>query len=316
MRLVPILFPCDLGVTERGEYGTGGERSAPDLLLDVLEEEGARLARPRMISFPYPDASADPDDPLKLDHYVTQAVRALAEVVESVNGDGDFPLILGGDHLAMCGHVLGHSVRHKEGIGLAVLADAYLDLATPAPPVYDDAKKKSDPEVTQDGNAGHMVLSAALRMIPEQYELGAAMKDSAVQASQTSVLGVRAPRYKQLDVNEKKAGIEVWPLDRLEFDGESAYWASLSRHLAKGPIVLSIDVTGLDPHLMTAVRHPVPDGLDWKFLKRTLEQCVTHVDRILGLDLCQVDPTKDDVHQSAISRLVETIVPFLKRITR
>jgi arginase family enzyme len=105
-------------------------------------------------------------------------------------------------------------------------------------------------------------------------------------------------------------------MERIEFDGESAYRSVLTQHLSKGPIVLSVDVSGLDPDLMTAVRSPVPDGLDWTFLKRTLEQCLPHVDRILGLDICELDPTRDDAHQGALIRFAETVAPFLRKLGR
>lgn len=317
MRLVPVLFPCDLGWTERGTYAQSGVRGAPDLLLDLFEGEGVRMARPVSVKIEFPTDPDPADAPLKLDGWVAKAVTALAEVVSSINGAGDFPVILGGDHTAMCGHVLGHALRHEQGIGLAVLADAHLDLAMPATPVYDDVDKlRKDASVTGDGNAHRMVLSAALRMLPKTTQLGAVMAKSSVVEKQTSVLGVRGFEWAQVKANERRSGIEVWRMERVELDGEAAYRSLLNRHLEAGPIALSIDVNGLDPHLMTAVRGAVSDGIDWSFLKRTLEQCVPHVDRLLGLDICHVDPRLDDVHQSATQRLVETIAPFLHKLTR
>jgi arginase family enzyme len=67
---------------------------------------------------------------------------------------------------------------------------------------------------------------------------------------------------------------------------------------------------------MPAVRTAFPDGLDWSFLKRSLEQCVPHVDRILGLDICGLDPSRDDAYKSAASRLAETLAPFLQKLRR
>lgn len=322
MRIVPVLFPCDLGRSVAGQYEVGGEHGAPDLVLDMLEGEGIRLARPITVPVEAP-AEPDPADaPLKFDAQVTKAVLSLAEVVENVNADANFPLILGADQTALLGHVLGQSRRHREGIGLAVLADAYTDLATPAPPVGpeigpDERKRlRTDPEVTKSGNVHRMVMSACLKMLPTDTQLGAAMQDSAVTKTQTSTVGVRAPEWAQIRANEKKAGIEVWRMERLEFDGESAYRSMLTRHLSAGPIVLSLDATGLDPHMMTAVRRPIPDGLDWSFLKRTFEQCLPHVDRILGLDISELDPTQDDAHQGGLTRFAETVAPFLKRLGR
>lgn len=316
MRIVPVLFPCDLGSTAKGVYTSTGERDAPDLILDMMEGEGVRLARPAMVPVPPPVDVVDAEDaPLKLDTYIAAAVRALAEVVEGVNNDGDFPIILGGDHLAMCGQILAAGQRDG-GIGLAVLADAQLDLATPAPPAFDDKTKLKDAAYTWDGDADRMVLAAALRMFDDSTEFGRTMASSALNAKQTSVMGVRAPSCAQVKKNERAANIDVWTMERFELDGEASYRSSLSRHLEMGPIVLSIDVSGLDPHLMTAVRRPVSDGIDWAFLKRSLDQCAPHVDRLLGLDISQIDPSLDDVHHSATQRLVETLAPFFRRLRR
>jgi arginase family enzyme len=317
MKLVPVLFPSDLGRSDRGRYVEGGERGAPDRLLDMLESEGVRLARPVTVPVQFPEAPDPEDAPLKFDAWLTRAVLALADAVEAINAEADFPLILGGDHTTLLGHVLGHSRRHRDGLGLAVLADAYTDLATPAVPVHDDRPRlNKDAEATKSGNAHRMVLSGALRMIPDTFELGRAMQASTVLAAQTSVVGVRAPTWAQIRANERKAGVDVWRMERLELDGEAAYRSMLTRQLARGPIVLSIDVGGLDPDLMVAVRNPRPDGLDWSFLKRSLEQCLPHIDRVAGLDIAELDPTRDDAHQVSLVRFAETLAPFLKRIAR
>ena len=147
------------------------------------------------------------------------------------------------------------------------------------------------------------------------FAVGALMRSSSVLARQTSVVGVRAPGTAQIAANEKRAKIEVWRMERLELDGEAEYRSLLERHLSTGPILASIDVGGLDPDLMTAVREPHLDGLDWAFLKRSLEQCLPHVDRLLGLDIVGLDPSRDDAHKGAMSRFAETVAPFLRRLT-
>jgi arginase family enzyme len=317
MRIVPVLFPSDLGYSDRGRWVEGGERGAPDLLLDVLEGEGVRFAPPIAVPVPEPDDEAPEDAPLKFDAALADAATALADAVEGVNADANFPLVLGGDSLAMMGHVAGHSRRHSGGIGLAVLADAQLDLEVPAPPAWGDrAVLRKDPSRTRTGNAARMALAGALGAIPDDYALGRALAGTAVRADRTSVAGVRVAPTAQVRAMEKKHRIESWPMERIELDGEAGYRSVLTQHLSRGPIVLSIDVGGLDPALMTAVREPAPDGLDWSFLKRTLEQCLPHVDRILGLDICELDPTRDDAHQGALNRFAETLAPFLRRLGR
>lgn len=300
MRVVPILYPSDLGVTESGRHRPTGERSAPDILLDLLAGEGARLARPIAVAVPVP-AAAEPSDLVWFEAALVQAARELAAVVERVNAEGDFPLVLGGDHTALLGHVLGHSRRHAEGIALAVLADARLDL-------------ELAPEGPHD--AAGLVLSGALGLLPGPGPLAALMKESSVRAALCSVAGVRAAPPSSARPHLRSSPLAVWTMERLELDGESAYRSELNRHLSSGPIALSIDARGLDPDLMTAVRDPVPDGLDWSFLKRSLEQCLPHRGRLLGLDLCHVDPTRDHAGQTSLSRLSEVLGPFLRQLQK
>lgn len=315
MRIVPVLFPCDLGRSKAGEYQSGGTRGAPDLMLDMLEGEGVRFASPKWLSVDGPSASEAAESPFKFDAAIAKALALGAAAIADVNADGNFPVVLGGDQLSMCAQVLAAG-EVDGGTGLAVLADAHLDLATPGIPAFDDATALKDPERSWDGDAERMALSIALRMLPEDTEVGALMKKSSLKAAQCSVMAVRGPENAQIKANEKKSGIEVWRMERLEFDGEPAYRSLLTRHLEMGPIALSIDASGLDPHLMKAVQRSVRDGIDWAFLKRSLEQCVRHVDRLLGLDICGIDPTLDDVNHPSMNRLIETIAPFLRRVTR
>lgn len=317
MRIVPILYPSDLGRSDKGTYVLGGSRGAPDVILDGLEGEGLRLNRPIAVPVEVPSGPDPKGAPLKFDAAIANATRALAEVVEKVNSEGNFPLILGGDHTTVLGHLMGHSVRHKAGIGLAVLADAYLDFERPAPPVFEDkARLRTDAEVTSTGDAERMVLAAALKKFPEGSELAKLMQGCALNEEQTSVIGVRSPRSAQVKALEKHTKMQVWDMERLEFDGEGAYRSMLTRHLSMGPIVLSLDATGLDPDMMTASRNAPPDGLEWSFMKRSLEQCLPHVDRILGLDISAVDHTADSAHQRGLTRFTDVLIPFLKRLTR
>lgn len=299
MRVVPVLYPSDLGVTESGRHRPTGERSAPDIMLDVLAGEGARLARPIPVTVPTP--TEESSGYVRFEAELVQAARDLADIVERVNAEGDFPLVLGGDHTALFGHVLGHSRRHGEGIGLAVLADARLDLDL-------------SPEGSHD--AADLALSGALGLLPGEGPLASLMRDSSVRPALTSVTGVRAPASASARSYLRASPLGLWTMERLELDGESAYRSALNQHLVSGPIVLSIDARGLDPDLMTAVRDPVPDGLDWSFLKRSLEQCLPHRGRLLGLDLCHVDPTRDHAGQTSLSRLAEVLAPFLRQLQK
>ena len=199
-----------------------------------------------------------------------------------------------------------------------MLSEAQADLCYPGTPAYDEHAKRlaEDPSLTPTGDAHRMVLAGVLRQFPEGTALAHALQASALDASHTTVVGVRGRESAQIRKVEQATGIDIWRMERLELDGEQAYRSLLERHLVRGPIVLSVDVRGLDPHLMSAVNDPVSDGLDWSFLKRSLEQCLPHVDRILGLDICELDPLRDEAHSIAQVRFAETVGPFLRKISR
>lgn len=302
MRIVPVLFPSDLGRSREGIYEESGQRGAPDIMLDLLEGEGVRLSRPVSVPVGVPEGPRE-GDLISFDAELSRATTELANVVAEINAEANFPLVLGGDGTALLGHALGHSQRHPQGIGLALLADAYLDTEVP----QTEAAKAP-------GWGSHMALSGVLKKLPEETELGRVMKESSVQAKHLTVAGVRAASPKAIQAAEKQDKLDVWTMERLELDGESEYRSALTRDLSYGPILLSIDASGLDPDLMPAVGEPAPDGLDWSFLKRSLEQCLPHRDRILGLDICEVDPTREDAHQRGLLRLAETLAPFLRRL--
>lgn len=291
MRIVPLLFPTDLG--HDPDRGPTGLRGAPDTLLDYLEDHGVRFARP--IALEVPKAS---DAPARL-RATLQAAQKLAEAVASTNDAGDFPLVLGGDHTALLGHALGHALRHPEGFGLAVLADAQVDL---------------DPLDAEGAPVQTAVLGAILGRDPPGGALGAALSGVRVPSDWVTVAGVR--RGSDAGVAPRAAGLDVWTLERLELDGESAYRSTLERHLARGPIALSIDARGLDSHLLEAVNDPAGDGLDWPFLKRSLEQCLRHRDRLLGLDVCELDPGQGSPQSPGLDRFAETLASFLRKLAR
>jgi arginase len=249
------------------------------------------------LSVPVPTSAGEAPVPFDAEHVA--AAEALATAVVEVNDRGDFPLVLGGDHTAMLGHLLGHSRRHPRGFGLALLAEPQLDLCLP-----------------EEADIARCVLAGALGRFPEGSALADMLRAVAVSPAQTTVAGVRGEETKREVALEQTTGIDVWRMERIELDGEQAYRSVLERNLSRGPIALSIDARGIDPHLMAAVNDPVPDGLDWSFLKRSLEQCLPHVDRILGLDICELDPLRDEAHGLSQVRFAEAVAPFLRKITR
>jgi len=59
----------------------------------------------------------------------------------------------------------------------------------------------------------------------------------------------------------------------------------------KGPVYLTIDVDGLNPHDMPATGTPVPGGLNWNEINHLLDSLFSKAE-VIGADICELKPHK------------------------
>ncbi len=90
------------------------------------------------------------------------------------------------------------------------------------------------------------------------------------------------PYYDQ-DLRNRQAGGQTW----------QAICEDIVSQLPEN-VYISFDIDGLDPKLCPATGTPVPGGLDWHEVMLLLQMVVSSGRRIIGFDLSEVCPGKDD----------------------
>ena len=212
MRVVPVLFPCDLGHHYRGEYRTGGERGAlrrPPRY--VREVKGCGLARPARCPR---RCSARARVTLRRPSSSTRRSRARFRALAEVVADGQFGCGLSPWFWAVTTRrcvatFSGIRSVTTAGIGLAVLVPTRGSTSRlPAPPVYDDEArlKKGSRTVTRDGGASQMVARGRPDGWPtSRRRSGRTMKDER-RAGQADVGGRCSGPVLGADETARKEG--------------------------------------------------------------------------------------------------------------
>jgi arginase len=274
--------PVDLGAGRRGvDMGPSAIRYAG--LKENLSELGFAVRDLGNIAVPLAEQIEAPSEgePLRyLDALVT-INRLLAEQMIEIRKSGAFPLILGGDHSLAIGSVAGMAQGRRIGL---IWIDAHADFNTA--------------ETTPSGNIHGMSVAALTgRGHPALTHLwgeGPALRDTDV-----ALIGLRS-----IDPLEKEAlrasGIHVFTMHDIDRRGMAAVMqeaiAQVSAH-TEG-FYVSLDLDALDPREAPGVGTPVLGGLSFRETHLALE-LVADSERMLGLDLVEVNPILDQRNRTA-----------------
>src|SRR5215469_13722069 len=143
MRIRVIGVPMDLGADRRGvDIGASAIRYAG--LNDQLRRLGYSVNDIGNVVVPQPESQPIGDSHLKYLEPIVQVSEELAGAVSAALRDGEFPLILGGDHSIALGSITGVARVHRD-IGV-IWIDAHGDFNTH--------------ETTPSGNIHGMILGA------------------------------------------------------------------------------------------------------------------------------------------------------------
>jgi arginase len=147
------------------------------------------------------------------------------------------------------------------------------------------------PTTTGSGNVHGMPLAALLGNEPA--ELAAIGRSPSVQAEYTVLVGIR-----NLDEKEKSAirasGVHVFTIKDIDREGIAsvAERALEIATRATGGLHVSFDLDVCDPTFAPGVGTPVKGGLDYREA-HTLMELVADSNRLVALDLVEVNPTLD-----------------------
>ncbi|MFN7544785.1 MAG: arginase [Acidobacteriota bacterium] len=287
MRKVAIIgAPMDLGAGRRGvDMGPSAVRAAS--LHARLAALGYELEDLGNIDVVQPESiGAKPSSARFLPEIAASCAR-LARLVERAASNGQFPLVLGGDHSIAAGTIAGlarHYRKTKQQIGL-IWIDAHADMNTPA--------------TSPSGNVHGMPLAATLGMGPQEltHLLGYAPK---VRPGNTVLIGIR-------DVDELESaivtssGVHVFTMREVDELGMRTVMSRAIEYAGSGTlgIHLSFDMDSVDPDDAPGVGTPVRGGLTYREAHLAMEM-MSDSGLLRSLEVVEVNPILDTANRTAL----------------
>jgi arginase len=296
MRIRVIGVPMDLGADRRGvDIGASAIRYAG--LNDQLRRLGYSVNDIGNIVVPQPESQPIGDPHVKYLEPIVQVSEDLADAVTAALQDGEFPLVLGGDHSIALGSITGVARVHRD-IGV-IWVDAHGDFNTH--------------ETTPSGNIHGMILGA-LAGLGHPSLTGIGGWSPKINTRSIVIVGARDldPREQELLREHKIHVFTMTDIDQrgmsevIEQAVEVASQASHGFHL-------SLDMDSLDPREAPGVGTPVRGGLTYREAHLAME-VVAASGRMVSMDAVEVNPILD--RENATAQLaVELILSALgKRI--
>jgi len=280
-----IGVPMDLGADRRGvDMGPSAIRYAG--LADQLEAmdlpctDGGDLQVPRPEERD-PDAGEPEEGHAKFLPETREVCRDLAATVAATVADGEFPIVLGGDHSIAVGTAAGLAGANGAGI---VWFDAHGDFNTP--------------QTTPSGNIHGMSLAAILG---QGQFAGADWADVGVREENVALVGLR-----DLDDREREAvresAVAAYTMTDIDQRGVTAVVREAVAAATDGVEALhvSLDLDWLDPGEAPGVGTPVRGGVSYREAHAALELVHQQADEALAaLELVEVNPILDQHNRTA-----------------
>ncbi|MEF8783612.1 MAG: arginase [Haloarculaceae archaeon] len=280
-----IGVPMDLGADRRGvDMGPSAIRYAG--LADQLESigwsctDGGDIAVPRPEERD-PDASQPARGRAKFLGETRDVCRELATAVEGTVADGEFPLVLGGDHSIAVGTAAG--LTGDRDVGL-VWFDAHGDCNTP--------------ETTPSGNVHGMSLAAILG---KGQFADSGWADVGIREENVALVGLRA-----LDAGEREnlgeSAVSTYTMRDIDERGVAAVVRDAVDVATDGADALhvSLDLDWLDPDEAPGVGTPVRGGVSYREAHAALELLHQRAgDDLVALEVVEVNPILDQHNRTA-----------------
>lgn len=217
---------------------------------------------------------------------IAEVCSRLADRVEEILGQENFPVIVGGDHSVAIGTISGlarHWARRGRRVGV-LWVDAHADMNTP--------------ETTLSGNIHGMPLAILLGHGPAEL-IRLAGSDPALRAENVCIIGAR-----DLDIAERsfvqRTGVRVYTMSELDERGaaECVDEALVLACRGTAGVHLSFDLDGVDPQYAPGVGTPVEGGLTLREAFLICEKCASS-GKLLGVEMVEVNPVYDIGNQTA-----------------
>ena len=216
---------------------------------------------------------------------ISNACTKLADRVEKICTDGEFPLILGGDHSIALGSIAGISAfakKNKQKLGV-LYVDAHGDFNTA--------------ETSPTGNIHGQCLAASAGFgLPELTNLY--YEGTKVNPENICFVGVR-----DLDAGEKQlmkqAGVTVFTMSDIERQGFAAIVKQITVFFKTHADIIhvSFDMDVLDPMFAPGTGIPLPGGLTNREALLLMEEMAS-TGRVKSAEIVEVNPILDVRNQT------------------
>lgn len=282
MRIRMIGAPMDLGADRRGvDIGTSAIRYAD--INDRLRTLGHSVKDMGNLLIPQPESQPLGNPKLKYLEPIVRVSEELANIVTSILQEGEFPLILGGDHSIALGSVSGVAKVHKN-IGV-IWIDAHADFNTN--------------QTTPSGNIHGMILSA-LAGIGHSSLTNVGGWQPKIHTESIVVVGAR-----DLDSGEqallREHSIHVFTMSEIDQLGISEVMRQALTIAGdhNDGIHLSLDMDVLDPKEAPGVGTPVRGGLTYREAHLAME-LIADSGKLISMDVVEVNPILDRENATAL----------------
>jgi arginase len=292
--------PLDLGAGRRGvDMGPSALRLAG--LNARLESLGYSVEDLGNVAVAQQESTPTGPENAKYLSQIAKTCNSLAAKVEQVVGQGNMPLVMGGDHSVAVGTVAGVSKASRdrsENIGV-IWIDAHADMNTP--------------ESSPSGNVHGMPLACCLGRGPREltHIFDFAPK---VEGRNVVLIGLR-----DVDVRERgtvrESGVTAFTMRDIDERGLRSIMDEAVSRASDGTsgFHLSLDMDVVDPDEAPGVGTPVRGGMTYREAHLAME-LICDCSSMVSLEIVEVNPVLDEANRTALLGVELVMSALGKRI--
>ncbi len=224
---------------------------------------------------------------------ILRVCKELEKMTHTAMGEGNVPIVLGGDHSLSLGSVAGGSraLRDEDQKMGLIWVDAHADINTP--------------DTSASGNLHGMPLAHILNMGSKLFNAigGSGPK---IEARNVCLVGIRDVEKKEA-ANLRRSGIRVFSMQDIDRFGLGLVIEQAIDIASDGTagLHLSFDIDCVDPGQAPGTGTLKRGGLTYREAHMLME-LIADSERLLGLNLVEVNPL-EDTHNATAELAVELI---------